>query len=75
MIFFSFQADIQCNWNSLSDIIDHWGNYSAVLAPFAGPGHFHDPDMLLVARIVLPSKRENSIRDMVFDGGPSYHGQ
>jgi alpha-N-acetylgalactosaminidase len=32
--------DIQCNWNSLHNIIDHWGMYGASLQPFAGPGHW-----------------------------------
>jgi len=40
--------DIQCNWNSLSSIIDHWGDYGSSLQPFAGPGHWHDMDMLLI---------------------------
>jgi len=40
--------DIQCNWNSLSSIIDHWGDYGSALQPFAGPGHWHDMDMLLI---------------------------
>ena len=38
----------QCDWNSLSSIIDHWGNWGSVLAPWAGPGHWHDADMLLI---------------------------
>mmetsp|Transcript_16239 Transcript_16239/g.48275 ORF Transcript_16239/g.48275 Transcript_16239/m.48275 type:complete len:346 (+) Transcript_16239:1-1038(+) len=41
-------ADIQCNWDSLKGIIDHWGNYSDVLQSAAGPGHWNDADMLLV---------------------------
>ncbi|KAJ8611949.1 hypothetical protein CTAYLR_004387 [Chrysophaeum taylorii] len=40
--------DIQCSWDSLVRIIDHWGNYSAALAAVAAPGRFNDPDMLLV---------------------------
>jgi len=40
--------DIQCNWKSLSAIIDHWGNWGEVLQQSAGPGHWHDMDMLLV---------------------------
>merc|ERR1712048_972192 len=41
-------ADIQCNWGSLSSIIDHWGDYGEALQPWAGPGHWHDMDMLLI---------------------------
>jgi len=40
--------DIQCHWSSLAAIIDHWGEYGEVLQQSAGPGHWHDPDMLLV---------------------------
>ena len=40
--------DIQCNWHSLGSIIDHWGDYGLTLQPFAGPGHWHDMDMLLI---------------------------
>jgi len=32
-------GDIQCNWGSLSSIIDHWGDYGSALQPWAGPGH------------------------------------
>eukprot|EP00048_Salpingoeca_helianthica_P014860 m.223921 g.223921 ORF g.223921 m.223921 type:complete len:494 (-) comp16352_c0_seq1:183-1664(-) len=40
--------DIQCSWGSLSSIIDHFGDYSRVLQQWVAPGHFNDPDMLLV---------------------------
>ena len=43
--------DIQCNWESLSSIIDHWGQYGRALQPFAGPGHWHDMDMLLIGSV------------------------
>jgi hypothetical protein len=43
--------DIQCNWKSLGGIIDHWGMYGSSLQPFAGPGHWHDMDMLLVGSV------------------------
>jgi alpha-N-acetylgalactosaminidase len=42
------QRDIQCAWGSLSRVIDHWGDYGEVLQPWAGPGHWHDMDMLLI---------------------------
>jgi alpha-N-acetylgalactosaminidase len=29
-------------------ILEHFGNYSAVLSTWAGPGHWNDPDQLLV---------------------------
>mmetsp|Transcript_22996 Transcript_22996/g.78287 ORF Transcript_22996/g.78287 Transcript_22996/m.78287 type:complete len:337 (+) Transcript_22996:521-1531(+) len=50
--------DIQCNWGSLSSIIDHWGDYGTVLAPFAGPGHWHDMDMLLVGANCITEDEE-----------------
>lgn len=43
--------DIQCNWESLGSIIDHWGDYGHALQPFAGPGHWHDMDMLLIGSV------------------------
>lgn len=43
--------DIQCKWSSLGSIIDHWGDYGSSLQPFAGPGHWHDMDMLLIGAI------------------------
>jgi len=43
--------DIQCNWASLGGIIDHWGQYGLSLQPFAGPGHWHDMDMLLIGSV------------------------
>jgi len=43
--------DIQCNWKSLGGIIDHWGEYGSSLQPFAGPGHWHDMDMLLIGSL------------------------
>jgi hypothetical protein len=43
--------DIQCNWASLGGIIDHWGDYGMSLQPFAGPGHWHDMDMLLIGSV------------------------
>lgn len=52
--------DIQCNWDSLSNIIDHFGTYSAVLAPYAGPGHFHDPDMLIVSNNCITEDEERT---------------
>lgn len=44
--------DIQGNWDSVSSIIDHWGDFGPILQQTSGPngkygGHWHDPDMLL----------------------------
>lgn len=40
--------DIQCSWDSLSSIIQHWGQYGEYLRQFSSAAHVHDPDMLLV---------------------------
>lgn len=53
-------ADIDCNWGSLSGIIDHWGDFGAVLAPFAGPGHWHDMDMLLAGANCISLEEEKT---------------
>lgn len=52
--------DIQCNWGSLGSIIDHWGDWGAVLAPYAGPGHWHDPDMLLIGNGCVSTDEERT---------------
>ena len=53
-------ADIQCSWGSLSGIIEHWGTYAPVLAPFAGPGHWHDMDMLLIGNTCINHDEERT---------------
>lgn len=53
-------ADIACNWGSLSSIIDHWGDYGSDMAPFAGPGHWHDMDMLLVGGNCITLEEERT---------------
>jgi alpha-galactosidase len=40
------QFDISANWGSVTGLID----YDKPLAPYAGPGHWNDPDMLEVGR-------------------------
>ena len=52
--------DIQCNWNSLADIIEHWGQYGTSLTPFAGPGHWHDMDMLLIGANCITVEEERT---------------
>jgi alpha-N-acetylgalactosaminidase len=39
--------DIQSNWHSISAIINKWGN-SPHWAEFAGPGHWNDPDQIVI---------------------------
>ncbi|CAH1268336.1 NAGA [Branchiostoma lanceolatum] len=38
--------DIQDSWDSVTHIIDWFGDNQDVLAPAAGPGHWNDPDMV-----------------------------
>lgn len=52
--------DIQCNWGSLSSIIEHWGKWGEALVPFAGPGHWHDMDMLLVGANCITEDEERT---------------
>ncbi|XP_026481638.1 alpha-N-acetylgalactosaminidase-like [Ctenocephalides felis] len=40
--------DIQDSWQSVVDIIDYYASVQDDVAPRAGPGHWNDPDMLLV---------------------------
>lgn len=45
--------DIQDSWNSLETIIDYYGNNQDVIVPNAGPGHWNDPDMLIIGNFGL----------------------
>ena len=40
--------DIQDSWSSVTAIIDYYGDNQDVLIPLAGPGHWNDPDMLII---------------------------
>lgn len=52
--------DMQCRWSVVSDIIDHWGDFSLDMAPYAGPGHWHDMDMILVGNDCLTPNEERT---------------
>ena len=45
------------SWRTTGDITDTWGSMSGIgfnqdkAAPFAGPGHWNDPDMLIVGKV------------------------
>jgi len=45
------------SWRTTGDIGDSWGSMSGIgfaqdtPAPYAGPGHFNDPDMLVVGKV------------------------
>lgn len=38
--------DIQDSWDSVTSIIDYYGDNQDDIAPHAGPGHWNDPDMV-----------------------------
>merc|ERR1712217_429810 len=50
----------QCHWDALSSIIDHWGDYGGVLQRWAGRGHWHDMDMLLVGANCVTADEERT---------------
>ncbi len=45
------------SWRTTGDINDSWGSLSGIgftqntASPYAGPGHFNDPDMLVVGKV------------------------
>lgn len=45
--------DIQDSWASLESIIDYYGNNQDAIVPNAGPGHWNDPDMLIIGNFGL----------------------
>jgi len=45
--------DIQDSWDSVSSIIEFWGANQDTLIANAGPGHWNDPDMLIVGDFSL----------------------
>ena len=52
--------DIDCGWQSLVQIIEHWGMYGKMLSTWSGPGHWHDPDMLLIGNGCLTHAEEQT---------------
>merc|ERR1711962_1968990 len=45
--------DIQDSWNSIKSIITYFGDNQDELIPIAGPGHWNDPDMLVIGNFGL----------------------
>ena len=45
--------DIDDSWDSVLSIIDYYGDNQDDLIPFAGPGHWNDPDMVFYFNITL----------------------
>ena len=48
-----FYDDVEDAWASVTTIADWVGDHQQVLAPAAGPGHWNDPDMLIVGNFAL----------------------
>ncbi|CAG0888799.1 unnamed protein product [Cyprideis torosa] len=45
--------DIQDSWDSVTRIIDYYGKEQDKIVPHAGPGHWNDPDMLIIGNFGL----------------------
>lgn len=45
--------DVQTSWDAIANIVRHYRNHYHELAPFHGPGHWNDPDMLIFGTGVL----------------------
>lgn len=46
-------GDIQDSYGSLRSVIDFFANNQLTFQPHAGPGHWNDPDMLLIGNFGL----------------------
>ena len=53
--------DISDSWTSIADIIKFYSANQAWMAPLAGPGHWNDPDMILVGDFSL-SKGQSQVQ-------------
>lgn len=60
-------ADIGANsWRTTGDITDTWESMAGIgfrqyiMSPYAGPGHYNDPDMLVVGKVGWGPKVRNS---------------
>jgi len=45
--------DIQDSWQSVASVIDYYGDNQDTIIPNAGPGHWNDPDMLIIGNFGL----------------------
>ncbi len=43
--------DIQDSWESVTKILNYYGDNQNSLIPLAGPGHWNDPDMVNIETI------------------------
>ncbi|KAF5274042.1 hypothetical protein FQR65_LT04440 [Abscondita terminalis] len=53
-------GDIQDSYSSMTSIIDWFAQNQKRLIPFAGPGHWNDPDMLLIGNYGLSIEQSRS---------------
>ncbi|XP_066490442.1 alpha-N-acetylgalactosaminidase [Tiliqua scincoides] len=53
-------GDIQDSWDSLLSIVDWYSANQDVLQPVAGPGHWNDPDMLIIGNFALSDEESRS---------------
>ncbi|KAB7507380.1 Alpha-N-acetylgalactosaminidase [Armadillidium nasatum] len=52
--------DIQDSWDSVTRIIDYYGDNQDSMNPNAGPGHWNDPDMLIIGNFGLSYEQSKS---------------
>ncbi|KAG0722260.1 Alpha-N-acetylgalactosaminidase [Chionoecetes opilio] len=52
--------DIQDSWESVQRIIDYYGDNQDAIVANAGPGHWNDPDMLIVGNFGLSYEQSKS---------------
>nr|XP_056702769.1 alpha-N-acetylgalactosaminidase [Euleptes europaea] len=53
-------GDIQDSWDSVLSIVDWFSKHQDVLQPQAGPGHWNDPDMLIIGNFGLSEEQSRS---------------
>jgi alpha-N-acetylgalactosaminidase len=52
--------DIQDSWQSVQTVIDYYGENQDAIVPNAGPGHWNDPDMLIIGNFGLSYEQSKS---------------
>uniref|UniRef100_G1KCE2 Alpha-galactosidase n=1 Tax=Anolis carolinensis TaxID=28377 RepID=G1KCE2_ANOCA len=53
-------GDIQDSWDSVLSIVDWFSANQDILQPVAGPGHWNDPDMLIIGNFGLSCEQARS---------------
>ncbi|XP_012269897.1 alpha-N-acetylgalactosaminidase isoform X2 [Athalia rosae] len=53
-------VDIQDSWTSVESIMDYFGDNQDAIVPNAGPGHWNDPDMLIIGNFGLSYEQSKS---------------